>query len=235
MYSIPPFQPQSAPPFDAFSCSNEAFIGCVEMVSGNFQEWSVSGLAVQSGTRPGIGNSIDTVTVAANKYGLISYATRPLSPVFNQTQYFAPVTAQQLAFANKTKSFTLVPPDLNISPIILRLLLGYDANNKPVYHFVLTRDLVDYIDSYEPQIKPIIWSQVKNQWSLLIKPKYMTYGYQVAGNPTVYVQVGNSLVPLATWQAFINICGSQESIVFLTQQQLDASSVIGNDYFGSKN
>ena len=227
-YQLPPFQPQSSPPFDAWSCADEVFINCIEMVQGNFQEWSVSGTAVLSGTKIGIGTDLGAQVIPmANKYGLISYAARPLQPVFNQAQYFAPLTPEQLATANKSMVFELVAPDLNISPIILRL------NEGGVYHFTLTTDMVNMIDSYAPQVKPIPWSQVVGQWSLLIKPKMTIFGYQVPGSATVYVQVGNSLVPLATWQAFVNIGGSASSIVPLTQQQLDASSVIGQDYFGS--
>lgn len=227
-YSLPPYQPQSSPPFDSYACTNEAFINCVEMVRGNFQEFSVSGSAVQSGTRPGVGNDLTHVIYIANQQGLISYASRPLPPVFNQSEYLAPLTATQLATANKSMQFTLVSPDLKISPIILHLNLG------GVGHLALTIDMVNMIDGYAPQVKPINWAQVLDQHSLLITNKMLTFGYQVAGAPTIYVQVGNSLVPLATWQAFINIGGSTTSIVNITQQQLDASSVIGNDYFTSK-
>jgi hypothetical protein len=101
------------------------------------------------------------------------------------------------------------------------------------YHFVITRDKINYIDSYEPQLKPINWPEVVNQYSLLIKPKFMTPGFQVSGNPTVYVMVGNSLVPLADMQAFVNIGGSQSSIVAVTQQWLDSMTVVGQDYFAS--
>lgn len=226
-YQIPPFQPQSSPPFDASSCSNEATIGCIEMIRGNFQEFSVSGAAVISGTTPSQGNDIQDVINAYNQYGLISYTTRPLSPVFNQQQYYTPITVAQWASANKTMKFTLVAPDLNISPIILRLKL---ANT---YHFVVTKDKINYIDSYQPQIKPIDWSIVVGQWSLLIQNKTATSGYQVAGNPTVYVEVGDKLVPLRDWQAFLNIGGSQSSISIVTQSWLDSMAVIGNDFFGS--
>lgn len=228
-YQLPPFQPQSSPPFESNSCSNEAFIGCVEMFQGTFQEWSVSGSAVQSGTNPILGNDINDVVYAANQKGLISYASRPLPAIFNKAEYYAPLTAAQLATANKSMQFALVPPDLTISPILLRLNLG------STFHFVITRDLINYIDSYQPQIKPINWPQVVGQWSLTIKPKYMNaYGFQVPGQTTVYVPMFSFLIPLASWQSFVNIGGSAANIVPVTQQWLDAQSIVGNDYFGSK-
>ena len=227
-YKIPPFQPQSSPPFESWSCSNEAFIGCVETVLGTFQEFSVTGQAVLSGTEVGFGNDLQHNIIAANKYGLISYALRPLPPVFSQAEYFAPITPEQKASANHAWQFSTVPPDLNVSPILLQLHLP-NAD-----HMVFTEDGINYIDSYEPQVKPIIWPQVVGQWSLLIKPNFMTPGFQVSGNPTVYVQVGNSLVPLADWQAFVNIGGSTSSIVQVSQAWLDAMAVVGQDHFGSK-
>ena len=232
-YKIPPFQPQSSPPFDASSCSNEATIGVMEATMGKFQEFSVSGAAVLSGTVPGVGNDVTDVIAAMNRYGLISYAARPLPAVFNKAEYYAPITAEQRATANKSWQFALVAPDLSVSPILLRLKLTV-GDVPPSYHFVFTEDNKNYIDSYEPQIKPITWSQVVGQNSLSIKPNFMTPGFQVPGIPTVYVMVGNSLVPLATWEAFINIGGSQSSIVPVTQQWLDSMAVVGNDYFGSK-
>ena len=60
-----------------------------------------------------------------------------------------------------------------------------------------------------------------------------TLGFQVSGNPTVYVMVGNSLVPLVDWPAFVNIGGSTNSIVPVTQQWLDQMAVVGKDHFGS--
>lgn len=230
IYQLPPFQPQSCPPqgFDADSCPNEATIGAIEMKQGIFQQWSVSGAAVLSGTKPGIGNDLQTVINAYNKSGLISYSARPLDPIFNQASYYAPITSEQLATANKSMQFTLVAPDLNISPVILRLKLP------TTYHFVITRDMVNYIDSYQPQVKSIDWSIVVGQWSIKINLKYMLFGYQAPGNSTVYVQVGQCLVPLTDWQTFLNLGGNQQSVVSITQEQLDASTVIASDYFKSK-
>jgi hypothetical protein len=228
-YLIPPFQPQSSPPFDGWSCTDSAFINCVEMYQGAFQQWSVSGLAVDAGTQVGMGTSLQAVVNAANKR-LISYASRPLQPIFNQSEYFAPITLAQASTANKSMLFTIEPPDLKISPIILEL------NEGSTTHMVVTRDMVNYIDSYAPQIKPIDWSKVIGQWSIKINPKFMNaYGFQVPGNPTVYVPMFSFLIPLASWQSFVNIGGSQASIVPVTQQWLDAQAIVGNDYFGSKN
>lgn len=227
-YSTPPFHPQSSPPFDDWDCSNEAFIGCIEMVQNNFQQFSVCANAVMTGTQPGVGNAIDNVVNLSNQKGLISQSLWSDPDTFTQAEYTQPVPSAILKQANKSMEFALVAPDLNVSPIILRLNLGSS------YHFVVTPDNVNYIDSYAPQIKKINWSQVVGQWSLTIKSKFMLLGFKTPTDPTVYIQVGNSFVPLTDWQAFLNLGGSEASIVTLTQQQLDSSSVIMSDYFKSK-
>ena len=228
-YQLPPFQPQSSPPFESASCPNEVFINCVEMVQGVFQQWSVTASAVLSHTVPGVGNDIVDVIASANKTGLISYSSRPLPPVFNQSVYYAPLTAEQLATANKSWQFSLVAPDLNVSPIILRLNEGGG-----IFHFVLTRDMKNEIDSYAPQVKPIIWSQVVAQYSLLIKPNFTTPGFKVANSDTVYVQVMNKFIPVADWNAFVNLGGSEKSIVTVTQDLLNNFDIISSDNFSSQ-
>lgn len=230
MYPIPPFSPQSSPTTgtDVWDCSNEAFIGCVEMLQNNFQQFSVRANAKMTGTVVGVGNNIENVVNLSNQKGLISYTAWPDLAVFNASQYLAPLPSDVLKMANKSMMFTLVAPDLKVSPIILRLDLGN------TFHFVITPDKVNYIDSYAPQIKQINWSQVVGQWSLKINPKYMIFGFKTPTDPTVYIQVGNSLVPLTDWQAFINLGGSQQSVVTISQEQLDDSSLISSDYFKSK-
>lgn len=229
-YPIPPFQPQSSPTTgaDGNSCPNEVFIGVIEMMQNNFQQFSVSANAVMTGTNPNAGNSIDTVVNISNQKGLIGYGLWPTPAVFTEKQYYAPIPSAILQQANKSMLCQLVSPDLNISPIILRLKLP------TTYHFVITVDKVNYIDSYAPQIKPINWSIVVGQWSLKITTKNMIPGFQVAGNPTVYIQVGTSLVPLTDWQAFLNLGGNQQSVVTVTQDWLNMMPVIASDYFQSK-
>lgn len=229
-YPIPPFSPQSSPTTgtDIWDCSNEAFIGCVEMLQNNFQQFSVRANAKMTGTIPGVGNAIEQVVGLTNEKGLISYTAWPDLPVFNASQYLAPISPAILKVANKSMQFSLVAPDLNISPIIMRLKMGN------TFHFVITADNVNYIDSYAPQIKPIIWSNVVNKWSLTIKQTNMQFGYKTATDDTVYIQVGNALVPLTDWQAFLNLGGNAGSVVIITQEQLDSMPVITSDYFKSK-
>lgn len=230
MWPTPPFSPQSSPTTgsDAYDCSNEGFIGCVEMIQGNFQQFSVRANAVMTGTSLKAGNSIQNVVDKTNQNGLISYTTWPDLAVFNERQYYQTPPPEVIKMANHSMRFSLVAPDIRVSPVILRV------KYPNTYHFMITPDGKNAIDSYAPQVKPINWSIVVGQWSLKIKINDMVLGYKVDGVDTVYVQVGNAFVPLTDWQAFLNLGGSAESVVTISQDQLNKSSVIASDYFKSK-
>lgn len=228
MWQTPPYNPQSSTTgADATNCVSEAVIHVLEMLQGNFQRWSPRALAKLSGTTPQ-GNNIQTVVNAVNRYGLIPYDLWPDLETFTWQDYYATIPQEILQRANKNYQINLIAPDINASPVLLRL------EYPDTFHFVAQFNGTQYFDSYLPDIKPINPSMIVGKWSLQLILKSMTFGYSVPGNPTVYIQVGNSLVPLSDWQAFVNLGGSAASVVTISQGQLDESQVIASDYFKSK-
>lgn len=237
-WPIPPYNPQFSRISDSDSCSNQATLHVLEMLQGNKQRWSPRALAVLSGTKPGVGNSVQNSLNAINKYGLIPYDLWPdLEGDWTLEQYFAPIPQSILAQANKSYAVKFAPADLNTSPLLVEVQVS-----PTMAHLMAQFDTTEVFDSYPPDVKPLtMWQPqaIVGKWGLSIKPKNMTFGYKVsnpitAGDQTVYIQVGNSLVPLTDWQAFLNLGGSTESVVPITQEQLNASSVIASDYFKSK-
>ena len=238
MWIIPPYDPQSGLISDSDSCQTQATLHCLEMLQGNKQRWSPRALATLAGIKPNVGGTIQQVTDAINKYGLIPYDLWPdLTGSWTTEQYYAPIPASITAQANKSYVVSIIAPNLAVSPLLVEV--------KPaasIAHLVAQFNDTEVFDSYQPDVKPLttwVSSAIVGKWGLSIKPKNMTFGYKVsnpttAGDQTVYIQVGNSLVPLTDWQAFLNLGGSTESVVSITQEQLNASSVITSDYFKSK-
>lgn len=66
-------------------------------------------------------------------------------------------------------------------------------------------------------------------------PCSMVLGYKKVNDPTVYVQLGgNCLVPLADWQAFVNVGGSDTSVVVLADSEFSKFQVVSKDLFKSE-
>lgn len=68
---------------------------------------------------------------------------------------------------------------------------------------------------------------------ILNYPAHMLMGYKVKDNPTVYVSVGTTLVPVADWNAFINLGGSEQSIVSLDATEFAKFNVGSSTLFKS--
>lgn len=230
----PPYDPQSSITNDSDTCQTQATLHALEMILGNSQRFSPRATAVLAGIDPRVGGSIQQVVDSINNYGLIPYDLWPdLADPWTNNQFFAPIPKSILAQANKSYSVSITTKltlpylvEVNPANTIAHLIAQYtDFGYSP-------QSLI--FDSYQPAIKPLTtWQQsvIVGKWSLIIKPKTMTLGYQVAGSPTVYIQAGNSFVPVANWQAFLNLGGSQMSIVTITQTQLDSLSVVYGDLF----
>lgn len=62
---------------------------------------------------------------------------------------------------------------------------------------------------------------------------FFSEGYKVKDNPTVYVSVGTTLVPVADWNAFINLGGSEQSIVSLDATEFAKFNVGSSTLFKS--
>lgn len=235
IWQIPPYDPQYSPIDDSDSCSNQATLHVLEMLQGNKQRWSPRALAVLSGTVPGKGNSVQNNLNAINKYGLIPYDLWPdLTGNWTVAEYYAPIPANILAQANKSYFVRFAAADLTISPLLVEIQVSPTMS-----HLMAEFNTTDVFDSYPPSVKPLTtWEpkEIVGKWGLSINPKNMTFGFQVsnpttAGDKTVYIQAGNALVPLSDWQAFLNLGGSEASIVQITQQQLNASLVVTSDLF----
>lgn len=227
----PPYDPQSSVTADSDTCQTQATLHAIEMLQGNKQRWSPRALAVLAGIDPRVGGTIQQVVNAINKYGLIPYDLWPdLTDPWTNNDFFTPVPKEILAQANKSYIVSITAP----------LTYPFLVEIKPaatMAHLVAQFNDTEIFDSYLPSVKPLsTWqpSAIVGKWGILLKPKYMTFGYKVSnpvkpGDQTVYVQLGNSLAPMTNWQAFLNIGGSENSIVSITQQQLDASSVVFSD------
>lgn len=234
-YSPPPYNPQSSLVSDSDSCQTQAVLHDLEMLQGNKQRWSPRALATLAGIDPNGGGSIQQVLNAINKYGLIPYELWPdLGDNFTDAEFYAPIPKAILAQANTAYLVTVIPADLNKSPLLVQIAVSPQMN-----HLVVQFNDTEFFDSYLPAVKPLSMYQpqaITGKWSLKLSLRNMTFGYKVS-NPvkpddqTVFIQAGNSLVPLADWQAFLNLGGSQASIVSISQAQLDASSVVFNDLF----
>lgn len=230
IFSPPPYDPQSSTIGDSDSCQTQATLHCIEMLQGNAQRWSPRAIATLAGIKPGVGGSIQQVLDAINEYGLIPYDLWPdLTGAWTDAEYYTPIPKNILAQANKSFVVAYAAANLDKTPLLVEVAVSPQMN-----HLVAQFDATQVFDSYQPDIKPLTtWqsSAIVGKWGLSLKPKNMTLGFQVAGNPTVYIQAGNSLVPLADWQAFLNLGGSTGSIVPLTQTQLDSLSVVASDLF----
>lgn len=237
-WPVIPYDPQFSRISDSDSCSNQATLHVLEMLQDNKQRWSPRALAVMSGTKPGVGNNIQASLDAINKHGLIPYDLWPdLEGDWTLEQYYAPIPKEILAQANKSFRVDFAAADLSKTPLLVEVQVS-----PKMAHLMAQFNDTEVFDSYPPSVKPLtMWQPqaIVGKWGLKIKPKDMTFGYKVsnpttAGDQTVYIQAGNSLVPLTDWQAFLNLGGSTESVVPITQQQLNASSVVTSDYFKSK-
>lgn len=232
MFAPPQYNAQSSTLGDSDSCQTQAVLHCIEMLQNNFQRWSPRAIATLAGIDPNKGGSITQVLNAINEHGLIPYDLWPdLTGNWTDADYYAPIPKEIQAQANKSFVVSYAEADLTKTPLLVEI--AFPA----IHHLVCQFNATEVFDSYQPAVKPLTtWkpSAIVGKWGLSLKPKNMTLGYQVLGNPTVYIQAGNSLVPLTDWQAFLNLGGSQGSIVTLTQTQLDSLSVVASDLFKSK-
>lgn len=230
IFTPPPYNAQSSTTSDSDSCQTQATLHALEMLQGNVQRWSPRAIAYLAGIKPGIGGSITQVLNAINQYGLIPYDLWPdLPDNWTNPEYYAPVPSSVLAKANKSYSVSYGPADLSKSPLLVQIQVS-----PTMAHLVAQFNQTQVFDSYQPSVKPLsTWqsSAIAGKWGLIIKPKSMTLGYAVSGNPTVYIQAGNSFVPVSDWNAFLNLGGSTESVVTITQTQLDSLPVVYGDLF----
>lgn len=239
IYEPPKYDAQSSITCDSDTCQTQATIHAIEMKQGNKQRWSVRAPAVLAGIDPRVGGTIQQVVNAINHYGLIPYDLWPdLDDPWTNDQFFAPIPKNILAQANKAYSFSITN----------KLELPYLVEIKPSSALAhLTAQYTDFgysakslvFDSYQPSVKPLttwVQSAIVGKWSLIIKLKTMLPGYKVidpikSGDETVYVIVGNSLVPIADWQAFLNLGGSDATVVLVTQAWLNGMQVVYGDLF----
>lgn len=107
-------------------------------------------------------------------------------------------------------------------------LQSYYAPNNSIVH---TGDLIAFSDNSGDSTGPHLHFglqpiplQLNNGYAGCIDPlpylgQSMTIGYQKQGDPTVYVLVGNTLVPVADWNAFASLGGVAASVVTITPDQ----------------
>lgn len=96
-------------------------------------------------------------------------------------------------------------------------------------------DLITYFDTYEPGIKTIPLNGISDVYKaiLTVKGNNMV-GYKKVGDPTTYVGMGNKLVPIADWVAFVAMGGSTSSIVELDESQWAKFQIINSVLFKLK-
>jgi len=94
-------------------------------------------------------------------------------------------------------------------------------------------------DSYSPFIKDLAYTKVTDVMKVLVN--YLPFkgesmvGYKKVGNPTTYVAVGNTLVPIADWKAFTDLGGSSESVIELSDEQFAKFLISSSVLFKSAN
>jgi hypothetical protein len=235
IFTPPPYNPQSSLISDSDSCQTQATLHVLEMLQGNKQRWSPRALATLSGIKAGEGGTIQQVVNAINKYGVIPYDLWPdLTDNWTAEEYYTPIPQSIINQANKSYQVAVTAPDLTKSPLLVEIQVS-----PTMAHLMAQFNNAQVFDSYLPSVKPLtMWqpSAIVGKWGLKLTQTKMTFGYKVSdpilpGDQTVYIQAGNSFVPLADWQAFLNLGGSEASIVSITQAQLNAVSVVYNDLF----
>jgi hypothetical protein len=231
-YENPPYDPQYSPVADSDSCPAQGVDHALEMNQGNKQRWSPRAAAVLGSVKPDVGGTIQGVVDGINTYGLIPYDLWPdLTGDWTAEEYYQPVPASIIAQANKSFAVSIIPADLSKSALIVEVYVSPTMS-----HLMASTDGITAFDSYPPTLKPLSGFKILGEWGLTIKPKTMLLGYKVSdpttgGDETVYIQVGNSMVPIADWQAFLNLGGSTGSVVSITQAQLNALPVVYADLF----
>jgi len=93
-------------------------------------------------------------------------------------------------------------------------------------------------DSYSPFIKDLAYSKVTHTMKVLVgylpvEETETMVGYKKTGDPTTYVAVGNTLVPIADWKAFTGLGGSSESVIELSEAQFAKFPVASSVLFKS--
>lgn len=230
---LPPWTSQYSVPnrFDAWDCLSESLGNIVYMVTGF--DSSPRALAKISNTTPQ-GNYQSVVLKAANEFGLIPYPMWPTPDVFEWNDpsnpipdFYADIPQHVLDSLVKVK-IKMIPPDLNKSPLwtILRFPNG-------AQHGVAQINEREYFDSeLGAEVKSLNYGGaiIVSQYSLniqLINYKPMTIGYKKQNEDTVYVAVGTVLVPIADWNAFVRLGGSQTGIINLPADEF-AKFTIGD-------
>jgi hypothetical protein len=96
---------------------------------------------------------------------------------------------------------------------------------------------VKYFDTYDPFIKEVDISEIQDAYKILltVKGNKTMIGYKKVGDPTVYVGVGNNLVPIANWGAFTALGGSTESVIELSVEQFAKFNLASSVLFKSNN
>lgn len=110
-------------------------------------------------------------------------------------------------------------------------IVGIDDKAGTIYLTIL--------DSYKPFVKDLPYSRITDVMKLLIK--YVPFketqtmvGYKKVGDPTTYVGLGNNLIPVADWPAFVALGGSTESTVELSEEQWAKFTKINTVLFKTK-
>lgn len=224
-------------PVDSYACVSFSAIHCIEtqikFLIGQALDYSERALAELSGTTKQ-GNYIANVYDAIAKNGAILDSQWPTIQKFDWPTFYAQIPSIVIAsgkgFLKQWElEFYSVGPEfisqaLKSAP--LHTLIPLSAG-----HAVEMINSKKYFDSYAPWVKDI--TQVKSYYLIYLKEKSMTLGFQKEGDPTVYVQTGNKLVPLADWPAFVNLGGDATSIITLTPDQFSKFEVVNPVLFKS--
>lgn len=146
---------------DAEDCVEESLCHVMFCLTG--RRYSPRALAMLTQVTPS-GSSVAEAIKTANFYGLIPYELWPTPDTFTWESYYQDIPADVLARADKYV-ISLVPADLNVSPLWTELEFNPKATLPGPYHMVCQISDSQYFDSeIGAPIKPIDYEGATIAW-----------------------------------------------------------------------
>ncbi len=171
---IPPFDSQysASTHVDAQDCTEESLCHIIYMLTG--KRYSPRALGYLTDVTPN-GSAVSDALRVANQYGLIPYDLWPTPDSFTWESYYADIP-QEILNQAEHYDISLIPPDLDKSPLWTELLFNPNASFPGPRHMVAQINTTQYFDSEQgAPVKPINYegAEIIYQTSISLKRKYM--------------------------------------------------------------
>jgi len=217
-------------------------------------------LGIMAGTGAN-GNWLKIVADTARKNGLLPAGTLPGPTAYKNIQEFYNkdlLTEGIIALGKEFLQYIDLPYQwignlteeqaLKSCPLYVALCTCSPWNVTPVKwcgivdtnHCVCSLDHNVVLDSYPPHKKTLsVDYQIPFKMMVMAIERKgssdMTLGYQLAGKPTVYVNIGtNNLIAVADWEAFLAVGGSSNSVITLSAEQMAKFNIVPHTLFKSE-